>query len=296
MPREHDRTAGRKGPPRREEEAMKPSVHLKEVATGKRRVVCCTCGPDLDNHSRLGSGDFWMGRTPGSEIRLDHRSVSRMHAVLRVVDGTLRVRDRGSRHGTFGNETRIGGWQEVRPGDSVRLSAVELKVLWAGEGLSPVRPEHLAWNGGTVVKVAAATKEQRSFTDLPVLADALEEAGCTDPAALAYLRRAEGSGPAVYLLELIVGRDFPLRRASSTAGRWRSIPSHCPRRARFPRMSVLDEPSISDRKALSSHWAALSHGPPPRASPWRLVAWALKVCAGHGEISPSLRGMLGPVR
>jgi hypothetical protein len=189
---------------------MKPSVHLKEVVTGKRWAVCCACGPDPGNLIRLGSGDFWIGRTPGSEIRLDHRSVSRMHAVLRVVDGTLRLLDRGSRHGTFVNDARIEGWEVVRPGDSVRFSVVELKILWAGEGLSPLSHAHLAWDGGTVGKLPAVIKGRQSFTDLPVLADALEESGCMDPAALACLRRAERSDPADHLLELIIGSAFPV--------------------------------------------------------------------------------------
>jgi hypothetical protein len=59
-------------------------------------------------------------------------------------------------------------------------------------GATAVNPAWLAWNGGTVRKLAQAIHEQSRFTDLPILADALEEAGCTAPALLAHAR---GGGP-----------------------------------------------------------------------------------------------------
>jgi hypothetical protein len=39
----------------------------------------------------------------------------------------------------------------------------------------------LAWNDGTVPKLAQALYDGRRFEDLPILADALEDAGYTDP-------------------------------------------------------------------------------------------------------------------
>jgi hypothetical protein len=47
-------------------------------------------------------------------------------------------------------------------------------------------PSWLAWNGGTVVKLAQGIYEERAFDCLPVLADALEEAGCHDADMLAH--------------------------------------------------------------------------------------------------------------
>src|SRR5262249_13859570 len=43
-----------------------------------------------------------------------------------------------------------------------------------------IGPAWLAWNDGTAVKVAQGIYDVRAFERLPVLADALEEAGCTD--------------------------------------------------------------------------------------------------------------------
>jgi hypothetical protein len=69
-----------------------------------------------------------------------------------------------------------------------------------------VDPGWLRWGGGTVVRVAEAVYEDGRFADLPVLADALEEAGCTDEAVLAHCR---GPGPHVrgcWVVDAVLGR------------------------------------------------------------------------------------------
>jgi hypothetical protein len=54
----------------------------------------------------------------------------------------------------------------------------------------PVSIDHtwLSWNGGAVVKLAQAIYDERRFEDMPVLADALEEAGCTCEEMIAHCR------------------------------------------------------------------------------------------------------------
>jgi hypothetical protein len=52
----------------------------------------------------------------------------------------------------------------------------------------------MTWNAGTVPKVAAAIYDSRDFGRFVVLADALEDAGCTDAEILGHLR---GPGPHV---------------------------------------------------------------------------------------------------
>jgi len=66
----------------------------------------------------------------------------------------------------------------------------------------------LAWNGGTVVRLAAAVYEERDFSQerLGVLADAAEEAGLGDAEFLGHLR---GPGPHVrgcWAIDLLLGR------------------------------------------------------------------------------------------
>jgi hypothetical protein len=77
---------------------------------------------------------------------------------------------------------------------------------------NPFRPAHavdpswLAWNDGIVAKLAAAIYEGRRFADLPILADALEDAGCADAAILAHCRGAGEHVRGCWVVDLLTGR------------------------------------------------------------------------------------------
>ena len=47
----------------------------------------------------------------------------------------------------------------------------------------------LTWHSGLLVSMARRMYESRDFADMPVLADALEEAGCTNPDVLSHCRQ-----------------------------------------------------------------------------------------------------------
>jgi hypothetical protein len=94
------------------------------------------------------------------------------------------------------------------PGDEIRAS----RVAWAaaemarsrehafqcdllrcifGNAFRPVAldPSWLTWHDGLLVSMAQRIYESRDFKDMPVLADALEEAGCTNPDILGHCRQ-----------------------------------------------------------------------------------------------------------
>ena len=74
--------------------------------------------------------------------------------------------------------------------------------------LAPVvDPMWLAWNDGTVAKMAAAIYRQRRFADLPILADALEDAGCADAAILAHYRGVGEHVRRCWAIDLLTGRQ-----------------------------------------------------------------------------------------
>jgi hypothetical protein len=69
-----------------------------------------------------------------------------------------------------------------------------------------ISPEVLARNDGAVGRIAAGIYEDRTFDLLPTLADALEDAGCTDAELLGHLR---GPGPHVrgcWALDLMLAK------------------------------------------------------------------------------------------
>lgn len=62
-------------------------------------------------------------------------------------------------------------------------------AMWFDKlGRERVNPSWLRWNGGTTLKIAQAIRRERRFEDLPLLADALEEAGCCDVDLLEHCR------------------------------------------------------------------------------------------------------------
>jgi hypothetical protein len=69
-----------------------------------------------------------------------------------------------------------------------------------------ITPEVLAWAGGTVVKMAQAIYGERRFGELPVLADALEDAGCTDAAILAHCRGPGEHFRGCWVVDLLLKR------------------------------------------------------------------------------------------
>ncbi|HWG47752.1 MAG TPA: hypothetical protein VN688_33625 [Gemmataceae bacterium] len=76
-----------------------------------------------------------------------------------------------------------------------------------GNPFRPARIDHrfLGWNDGTIPKLAQVIYEGRAFDHLPILADALEEAGCSDLDILGHLR---GPGPHVrgcWVVDLCLG-------------------------------------------------------------------------------------------
>jgi hypothetical protein len=78
-----------------------------------------------------------------------------------------------------------------------------------GNPFHPVRID-LAWrrwNDGMVVRIARAIYDERAFDRMPILADALEDAGCTDESILSHCR---GPGPhyrGCFLLDALLDKE-----------------------------------------------------------------------------------------
>jgi hypothetical protein len=79
-------------------------------------------------------------------------------------------------------------------------------------GLMPFRRIVLSsdWRaraGETVSRLAHTIYEKRSFTELPVLADALEDAGCTDAELLGHLRSPGPHVRGCWAVDLVLGKS-----------------------------------------------------------------------------------------
>jgi hypothetical protein len=70
-----------------------------------------------------------------------------------------------------------------------------------------IEPARRDANGGTVVKVAQSIYDERRFSDLPILADALEEAGCTDEEIIGHCRHDWEHFRGCHVLDAILAKS-----------------------------------------------------------------------------------------
>lgn len=67
-------------------------------------------------------------------------------------------------------------------------------------------PSWLAWNNETVLRLAQPIYADRAFDRLPILADALEDAGCTSQDILAHCRGGGDHARGCWVVDLILGK------------------------------------------------------------------------------------------
>ena len=70
-----------------------------------------------------------------------------------------------------------------------------------------ITPSGLSWNDGTAVKLAQAIYNGRAFDRLPVLAGALEDAGCTNEYILNHCRGVEPHARGCWVVDLLLGKE-----------------------------------------------------------------------------------------
>jgi hypothetical protein len=68
-------------------------------------------------------------------------------------------------------------------------------------------PAWLTWHDGLLVSMARQMYESRDFTDMPILADALEEAGCSAPDLLCHCRLGGEHVRGCWMIDLVLGKS-----------------------------------------------------------------------------------------
>jgi carbon storage regulator CsrA len=95
-----------------------------------------------------------------------------------------------------------------------REMSVHRQEVWAAiRGAPPAEapvvavgldPAWLAWKEGTVPRLARAIHDDRAWDRLPILADALEEAGCTNAAVLGHCRAGAAHSDGCWVVDEIL--------------------------------------------------------------------------------------------
>lgn len=81
-----------------------------------------------------------------------------------------------------------------------------------------IDPRWLGWDGGVIVNLAGAIYDERTFDRLPILADALEDAGCTNGDILEHCRAGGAHARGCWVLDLILGKEKIGQRKCDSAG------------------------------------------------------------------------------
>jgi hypothetical protein len=112
-------------------------------------------------------------------------------------------------------------WSHVSTGVAMTLSnkeahAVEESVLIGlvrdivgnpFRSTATVGPELKSWCDGAIPKLAGDIYDRRCFEQIPLLADALEDAGCTDAELLGHLRSPGPHVRGCWALDLVLGKS-----------------------------------------------------------------------------------------
>jgi hypothetical protein len=150
-----------------------------------------------DAFLRRHSNAILFGICAGADATLGYKFASDIHqAILRTYQSFVEA------------HARVGAEAELIGADEGSAQADLLRCIF-GNPFRPVALDTawLSWNDDTVRKMAAAIYEERRFADLPVLADALEDAGCADAAILAHCRGPGEHVRGCWVVDLLTGRE-----------------------------------------------------------------------------------------
>ena len=90
-------------------------------------------GPLEGRSVEIDGGRLTIGRVPGNDLQLAHRTVSRQHAVIEVHgDSSVVLRDLNSHNGTFVDGQRLSGARTLYGGERLRFGDEQLVVQGSG--------------------------------------------------------------------------------------------------------------------------------------------------------------------
>lgn len=168
----------------------------------RRVLVRVVAGPDRGVERLLEAGTLLVGSHPDNDLPLQDGTVSRYHAELQLLPQGVRVKDLGSRNGTFLGETRIDS-ALVLPGSELRLGQTRLLIVAADLSASPPPSERRSfgglWGKSLAMREVFAILERVAPTLTTVLFEGESGTGKTTAARAVHDASGRGQGPLVVL-------------------------------------------------------------------------------------------------
>lgn len=126
---------GSRGPvPEDDETVRAPEADLLESAPGRLVVLA---GHRLAAAYPVTSAPLSLGRSEVRDVVLFDPAASRDHAAIEMRADGFWLIDRGSANGTYANELRVAGSQQLASGDRIRIGATEFRFEMGGTAAAP---------------------------------------------------------------------------------------------------------------------------------------------------------------
>jgi hypothetical protein len=159
----------------------------------------------------LTGGRSWPGPLPASLEAAHHARAAAAAAVAAATTAKLaEAAERAALQCVIAAGVGRDRWDDGRPVQHA-IEAMQCDLLRDifGNPFRPVAidPVWLTWHGGVLVSMAQKMYDSREFSDMPILADALEEAGCTDADLLGHCRSAGEHVRSCWVVDLLLGKE-----------------------------------------------------------------------------------------
>lgn len=191
------------------------------VSARRLRLFACACcrrvGPLLDEPGRRAiqaAESFADGRATPAELEKEHAAANRWYARsadnprgIALSRAVLLTTAPGA---FFDNRLVVEMAALTARAAGQRTEPKAQRKLLADLFGNPFRPasfnsEWRTWQGSTVVKLTQVIYNECRFEGLPVVADALEEAGCTSAAMLGHCRSGGEHARGCWLVDAVLG-------------------------------------------------------------------------------------------
>jgi hypothetical protein len=168
----------------------------------ERRRVAAAAAEEVEAARRYARAAITGWWDDGGETSLEELQAAAV--LVTLTESALRAADEA-----FSTLDSVDGYYPVFM--ATKTKEQEQRLLLHDIFGNPFRPvavasAWLAWNDGVTRKLAQAIYEERAFDRLPILADALEEAGCVNAELLNHCRQPAEHVRGCWAIDLLLGK------------------------------------------------------------------------------------------
>jgi hypothetical protein len=197
--------------------AIEESRRVVEV--GEMLVDGLSTVTDMKNASQVASSAYWdlpsssrllFGGVSPQDVVRACLYPDAFGAAVSALSRTFTIIREEEFHRGRANPTAFADFlRNIKPAGTERLPQVTLLRCIFGNPFRPARVDAswLRWNDGTVPRIAQGIYEERAFDRLPVLHDALLDAGCDNEDILVHCRSEGTHVRGCWVIDLILGKE-----------------------------------------------------------------------------------------